>query len=169
MQNRVTARARRKGQKENRPDAVMENGPQAPLLADAGRVPRGREPEDAKGHVLEAARNGGASRRWIHSVKPPTIPIPFHKLLKIVAMVEREDAQTKKLLDYLAEENFEVEISDSFKRDVVEDAEVGAYVVMLDGEHVEPARALAKAVRDIGFRTPLWAVADSHQIPGLQL
>ena len=35
---------------------------------------------------------------------------------------------------------------------------------MLDGEHVEPARALAKAVRDIGFRTPLWAVADSHQI-----
>ena len=29
------------------------------------------------------------------SVKAPTIPIPFHKLLKVVAVVDRDNAQTK--------------------------------------------------------------------------
>ena len=32
-------------------------------------------------------------------VKAPTVAIPFHKLLKIVAIVDRENVQTKELLD----------------------------------------------------------------------
>jgi hypothetical protein len=56
------------------------------------------------------------------SVKPPTIPIPFHKYLKVVAIVNATDPQTKRLLDHIAAENFEIEISDRFDRDVSEDA-----------------------------------------------
>jgi len=33
------------------------------------------------------------------SVKTPTIPIPFHKLLKIVAIVDPSNAQTRELPD----------------------------------------------------------------------
>ena len=33
-----------------------------------------------------------------------------------------------------------------------------------DGDLLEPARKLGKAVRSIGFRTPLWALADAHRI-----
>ncbi len=99
-----------------------------------------------------------------HSVKPPTIPIPFHKLLKVVAIVDKENAQTRQLLDQIVAENFEVEVTDSFDRDVSEDSSVGAYIALIDGERREKARKLARAVRAIGFRTPLWALADSHQI-----
>ena len=98
------------------------------------------------------------------SVKAPTIPIPFHHLLKVVALVDREDPQTRQLLDHISAEHFEVEVSDRYDRDVSEDAAVGAYIALVDGERHEPARALARAVRAIGFRTPLWALADSHQI-----
>ena len=34
-------------------------------------------------------------------VKAPTTPIPFHKLLKVVAIVDRSDDQTKRLLDHM--------------------------------------------------------------------
>ena len=34
------------------------------------------------------------------SVKPPTIPIPLHKYLKIVAIVDATDPETKRLLDH---------------------------------------------------------------------
>ena len=60
------------------------------------------------------------------SVKSPSIPIPFHRLLKVVALVDREDAQTRQLLDRIAEEKFEVEVSGRYDRDVSEDADVGA-------------------------------------------
>ncbi len=99
-----------------------------------------------------------------HSVKAPTIPIPFHRLLKVVAIVDKENAQTRQLLDQIAAENFEVEVTNSFDRDVSEDSSVGAYIALIDGERREKARKLARAVRAIGFRTPLWALADSHQI-----
>jgi ornithine decarboxylase len=98
------------------------------------------------------------------SVKAPTIPIPFHRLLKVVAIVDKENAQTKQLLDQIAAENFEVEVTDSFERDVSEDSSVGAYIALIDGERREKARKLAQSVRAIGFQTPLWALADSHQI-----
>jgi ornithine decarboxylase len=98
------------------------------------------------------------------SVKAPTIPIPFHKLLKIVMIADGQEPHTKELLQQLAVENFEVEVTDSFDRDVSEDAAVGAYIANIDGERLELARQLGRAVRAIGFRTPLWALADSHQI-----
>jgi ornithine decarboxylase len=98
------------------------------------------------------------------SVKAPTIPIPFHKLLKVVAIVDAGNPQTKQLLDHIAAENFEIEVSDSFDRDVSEDADVGAYIGSIDGDRLEKARKMARAVRDTGFQTPLWALADSHRI-----
>ena len=100
-------------------------------------------------------------------VKAPTTPIPFHKLLKVVAIVDRNDGQTKQLLDHIAAENFQIELCDSFERDVSEDAAVGAYIAWIDGDRLEWARTLARSVREIGFRTPLWALADSHRISDL--
>ncbi|HXK21565.1 MAG TPA: ornithine decarboxylase [Myxococcota bacterium] len=97
----------------------------------------------------------------------PTIPLPFPKLLKIVAIVDPENAQTKDLLERIASEGYEVEVTDRFERDVSEDAAVGAYVALIDGERREKARALGRAVRECGFRTPLWALADSHRISDL--
>ena len=90
------------------------------------------------------------------SVQAPTIPIPFHRLLKVVAIVDTANAQTKELLDLIASENFEVEITDSFDRDVDEDASVGAYIACVDGVRRDGARGLAGRVRSLGFDTPLW-------------
>ena len=98
------------------------------------------------------------------SVKPPTIPIPFHKLFKVVALVDGQDPQTRELLDQIAAEHFEIEVSDDFDRDVSEDAGVGAYIALVDGDLREKARHVARAVRSIGYATPLWALADSHRI-----
>jgi ornithine decarboxylase len=97
-------------------------------------------------------------------VKSPTIPIPFHRLLKVVAIVDEKDPLTSQLLDHIAAENVEIEVSNSFDRDVSEDAAVGAYIAMVDGDNLEPARALARSVRAIGFETPLWALADAHRL-----
>jgi ornithine decarboxylase len=56
-------------------------------------------------------------------------------------------------------------VCDQFDRDVSEDAAVGAYIALIDGEdRRERARSLVRAVRGIGFRMPLWALADSHRI-----
>jgi ornithine decarboxylase len=100
-------------------------------------------------------------------VRSPTIPIPFHKLLKVVAIVDETDPQTKELLDYIAAENFKIEVSTNLDRDVAEDAEVGAYIALIDGERLEKARTLGRSVRANGFGTPLWALANSHQISHL--
>ena len=43
------------------------------------------------------------------SVKPPTIPIPFHKLLKVVALADGQDPQTRELLNHITAEHFEIE------------------------------------------------------------
>jgi ornithine decarboxylase len=99
-----------------------------------------------------------------YAAKPPKIPIPFNKLLKVVALVDGEDREIRRLLDHIEAEKFEVEISNRYDRDVSEDADVGAYIASVDGDRREPARKLAQAVRGIGFRTPLWALADSHKI-----
>jgi ornithine decarboxylase len=97
-------------------------------------------------------------------VKAPTIPIPFHKLLRVVAIVDNNDPQTKELLDHIAKEGFEIEVGGSFERDVSEDAGVGAYIALVDGPRLEHARKLAISIRGIGFGTPTWALADSHRI-----
>ena len=85
-------------------------------------------------------------------VKTPTIPIPFHKLLKVVAIVDSKNPQTMGLLDEIKAANFEVEVTDSFERDVSEDTGVGAYVALVDGDRLEQARKLARSVRAIGFQ-----------------
>ena len=97
-------------------------------------------------------------------VKAPTVAIPFHKLLKVVAIVDPDNRQTRELLDQIAAQGFEVEVGDSFARDVSEDAAVGAYIGSVEGGAVEDARAFVRAVRGLGFRTPLWALADSRGI-----
>ena len=117
--------------------------------------------------VFDTGTAGAATRpspRPEFSVKNPAVPIPFHRLLKIVAVVDAENTQTRQLLDLIAAEKFEVEVTDRYDRDVSEDADVGAYIVASDGDRREAARDLARAVRAIGFRTPLWALADSNEI-----
>ncbi|BCF90960.1 ornithine decarboxylase [Paraburkholderia sp. PGU16] len=99
--------------------------------------------------------------------KAPTIPIPFQKLLKVVAIVDRSDAQTNELLEHITSEHFRVEVTDSLVRDVNEDADVGAYIALIDGTRLEAARNLAASVRALGFRTPLWALANSHRLSDL--
>ena len=78
------------------------------------------------------------------SVKAPTIPIPFNRLLKVVAIVDRDSPQTKELLDLIRAENFEIEVTDRYDRDVHEDASVGAYIASIDGDRRDDARRLAR-------------------------
>lgn len=99
-----------------------------------------------------------------YAAKTPTIPIPFHRLLKVVAVGDVSDRAAQALLGRLAEEKLEVETDDRYDRDVLEDAAVGAYIVAIDGVQLEPARNLARAVRGAGFSTPLWALADSRRL-----
>ncbi|HVP30047.1 MAG TPA: ornithine decarboxylase [Myxococcota bacterium] len=100
-------------------------------------------------------------------MEAPTIPIPFAKLLKVVAIADAENPQVRELLDRITAEGFEIELCQRYERDVYEDAAVGAYVAMIDGERREPARALARAIRETGNATPMWALADSHRISDL--
>ena len=101
------------------------------------------------------------------SVKAPTIPIPFHKFLKVVAIVDPSDPETKELIDHIEAENIRVEVTQNARREFDEDADVGAYIVRVDGEHAEAARNLALGVRALGFRTPLFALANTHRLADL--
>ena len=102
-------------------------------------------------------------------VKAPTVAIPFHKLLKVAAIVDATNAQTKELLDQIAAEGFEVEVRDSFAGDISEDASVGAYIGSAENGRLEEARNFVRAVRGLGFRTPLWALADSRGIADIEV
>ena len=82
-------------------------------------------------------------------VKSPTAAIPFHKLLKIVAIVDDSNALTKTLLEQIAADGYEIEIADSPDRDVSEDASVGAYIASVDGWRPGGrAQAGARGARD---------------------
>ena len=59
----------------------------------------------------------------------------------------RRHPQTKQLLDQIAAQNFEFKYGHSYERDVSEDAAVGAYIALIDGERLEKARDLARSVR----------------------
>ena len=117
---------------------------------------------DTVGSTEHTARSAARTSRT--RIKTPTIPIPFHKLLKVVVIVDVESAQIRQLLDRISAENFKVETSPTFDRDVTEDAAVGAYIAMVDGDRLDRARSLVRAVRAAGFQTPLWGLADSHRI-----
>ena len=82
----------------------------------------------------------------------------------MVALVDGANPQVAALLERLRAENIEVEVSDRYARDVSEDSDVGAYIASVDGDRREHARTLGKAIRDCGFTTPLWALADSSRI-----
>jgi ornithine decarboxylase len=102
-----------------------------------------------------------------YSLAPPAVPIRFQKLLKIIAIVNGQDLQTQELLAQIAAEGYEIQTTDRYDRDVAEDASVGAYILLTDGAHLEGARQLVRAVRGVGFRTPLWVLGDSHRISEL--
>jgi arginine/lysine/ornithine decarboxylase len=94
----------------------------------------------------------------------PKIPIPFNRLLKIVALVNDENSEVRQLLDLLSAERFEIEVSSHYERDPSEDAGVGAYIFDVDGPQRDKARELGMAIRRLGLRTPIWALADSRRI-----
>src|SRR5215212_1903777 len=98
------------------------------------------------------------------AVAPLAITIPFNKLLKIVALVDRQDPQTRQLLDRIAAEGFEIELNDRLDRDVSADGGVGAFVALVDGDRREHARRLVQAVRAAGLHIPVWALADSQRV-----
>ncbi len=106
----------------------------------------------------------GATAPVEYTVRIPKVPIPFHKLLKVIAIVDETDPQTKQLLDHIAAENFRVEIAPRFDRTVGDDADVGAYILQIDGERRDKARHFGNSVRASGLATPLWALAEAHQI-----
>ena len=128
----------------------------------AAQPDRSRQPEET--HCAQSTSHKLAHGRANNAMDAPTIPIPFHKLLKVVAVVDAEVPQVRQLLDRIKSENFQVEVTNSYERDVSEDAAVGAYIAMIDGDRLERARALGRSVRATGFRTPLWGLADSHRI-----
>jgi ornithine decarboxylase len=130
-------------------------------IAIGGVGPIGERERDA---ARSSERANRAGTPGVRHVSTPTIPIPFHKLLKVVAIVDADNPQVQKLLDRITGENFKVEVSNRFDRDVSEDAGVGAYIAMIDGDRLDRARSLVRAVRNIGFQTPLWGLADSHRI-----
>jgi len=101
-------------------------------------------------------------QQYVASV--PKIPIPFNRMLKIVALVDDSNHEVRQLLDLLSAERFEVEVSSNYDRDPSEDAGVGAYLFDVDGPQRDKARELALGVRRLGFRTPIWALADSRRI-----
>ena len=98
-----------------------------------------------------------------HDVPPPTVPIPFNKFLKIVAIVDAGNAQAQELLAELAGLGYEVEVATGYARDVEEDAAVGAYIGSVEGDRLEEARELGRRIRGAGFHTPLWALADARR------
>ena len=100
-----------------------------------------------------SAQAAGKAGTAHFAVKTPTIPIPFHKLLKVVALVDgRGPADTGAARPHRRRE-LRDRVSDRFDRDVSEDAAVGAYIA-LDRRRAPRAgaRAWRSAVR--GDRLP---------------
>ncbi|KAA1159799.1 ornithine decarboxylase [Pseudoalteromonas fuliginea] len=94
--------------------------------------------------------------------------IPFEKLLKIVAIVDEANPEVKELLDVIKADGYEVEVTDSYERDVFEDAGVGAYIVSIDEDKGDLARKLGHELRAIGNKMPGWALADSYRLAALE-
>ena len=98
-------------------------------------------------------------------VKSPTAPIPFHKLLKSRRNRRSRRRTRRKNFSTISQQKIsKSNCATTYERDVSEDASVGAYIALVDGDRLEHARKLARSVRDLGFQTPLWALADSHRI-----
>ena len=68
-----------------------------------------------------------------HRVNAPTNLLACHTLLKAVAL-DRDDPQTRQLLDIIAVGHDQIEVGDRLDRDVSEDGAPGAFVLGLTGE-----------------------------------
>jgi ornithine decarboxylase len=90
--------------------------------------------------------------------------MPFHTLLKVAAVVNGGDPQTRQRLDHIAVERLQIEVNDRFDRDVSEDAAVGASIAATDGTRREQTRQPAPGVSALGIRTPLGAIVDTPLI-----
>lgn len=101
------------------------------------------------------------------TLKALTIPISFHNLPKRWAIVDADNAQTEERLAEISVGNHCIEIARDPKRDVNEDANVGAHIVLVDAERIAGARELTSAVRSPGFRTPLPVLANSQRLANL--
>ena len=86
--------------------------------------------EHAAAPPTSSAHAAGKAGTAHFAVKSPSIPIPFHRLFKVVAIVDAPSPETRELFDRLKAEKFEVEVTDRFDRDVSEDAAVGAYIAL---------------------------------------
>jgi len=103
-----------------------------------------------------------------YPVKGAQLPIPFHRFLKVVAIVDRTNPQIQQLLDSFAAHHYEVEVTDSYERDVSEDAAVGAYRAPVVEAHVvgpHLARG-ADARQGPALVGPAVALPDAERQPG---
>ena len=98
--------------------------------------------EHAAAPPTSSAQAAGKAGTAHFAVKSPSIPIPFHRLFKVVAIVDAPSPEAQELFDRLKAEKFEVELTDRFDRDVSEDAAVGAYIALIDGDRRQRAREL---------------------------
>ena len=86
------------------------------------------------------------------AAKTPPIPIPFHRLLKVVALVDGANAQVAALLDRLRAEKIEVEVSDRYARDVLDAIRSSRFrPKFVDGEAV--------ATTGVAYREVFWTAA----------
>jgi hypothetical protein len=122
-----------------------EGGYRIYCLTEKSAPPRAR----TRGRAGRRARKENDRARCQHAHDPD----PFPPLLKVVALVNGDDPRRWPLLDRLAAEKYEIEISDRYDRDV-SDASVGAYIVAADGDRLEPARKLGQAAPLAAARRP---------------
>ena len=78
-------------------------------------------------------------------VNIPTYALPFHMLLKAAAGQAGDGPQTRQLLDHIAVENYLIEVSDRFDRDVSGDGAAPSANVASGGTWREQARPVAGA------------------------
>ena len=95
----------------------------------------------------------------------PKIPIPFNRLLKIVALVDENHRDVRQLLDLLVGGAFRGRGQPTTTIATLPRMPTSARTSSTSTDRSATRRASSGlAVRRIGFRTPLWALADSRKI-----
>ena len=143
---------------------ARELRPQVPGLRDRHPRPALRAGEGGRRYLVDCVIEEG-DRMIPRDVKAPTVAIPFHKLLKVVAIVDRDEradqgaarpdrrARTSKSRCATA--------STATSPRMPRSAPISARSTASASRR--PA-SFVRAVRALGFRTPLWALADSRGI-----
>ena len=112
----------------------------------------------------KSPHHGATTQMIEYAVRTPNIPIPFNKLLKVVALVDGGNPHVKALLDQIRAANSRSRSATATTATYRKTRKSAPTSLRSTASHRESARKLAQAVRDIGFRTPLWALADSSRI-----